>query len=146
MHPAGTTYFNIYDGLDCYGRNICPTWLTPDVAVREEADRRGALQNAALEQLIRDAKADNRYPSLRLLYVPCPIDTIIAETPADQVWTLVEPSDGFHPNDAALAREAEIVWDMLVEAFPDALGPDAANPHNDEISARFLQNFTTREW
>jgi acyloxyacyl hydrolase len=49
---------------------------------------------------------------------------------------LIEPSDGFHPNQIGQALLGQYMWDVTVEA--GIIPP--ANPHNDAIRARFFPN------
>ena len=62
------------------------------------------------------------------------IDEYVATTggePSD----IIEPADGFHPNQLGNMLLAEEMWDFLESNYPEALGD--VNPHNDEISRRF---------
>ena len=50
-------------------------------------------------------------------------------------WQLIEPVDGFHPNQIANALTAEVLWEITNERFPDLLPPP--NPHNKDIIKKF---------
>ncbi len=49
-------------------------------------------------------------------------------------WELIEPSDGFHPNQAGQAWIAQVIWNATVNA--GIIPP--ANPNNDKIRAKFF--------
>ena len=48
---------------------------------------------------------------------------------------LIEPSDGFHPNQLANELLSEQVWSVLETSYPRAIGD--VNPHNAEIENLF---------
>ena len=51
-----------------------------------------------------------------------------------KVWQLIEPVDGFHPNQYAMALFGRSMWNKLKKNHPDLL---YTNPHNDKIDALF---------
>ena len=51
-----------------------------------------------------------------------------------QAWQLIEPVDGFHPNQIANALVTGVVWDRLMAADPTMV---AVNPNNAQIAKLF---------
>ena len=52
-----------------------------------------------------------------------------------QVYELIEPVDGFHPNLVAESLVAKTLWRILESKIPHVLGK--ANPHNKIIRLLF---------
>lgn len=51
------------------------------------------------------------------------------------MWQLIEPIDGFHPNQQCNALIAEYIWNLLSKKHPDWLGKQ--NPFNPQIISIF---------
>ena len=51
------------------------------------------------------------------------------------VYELIEPTDGFHPNQIAEKLIADYSWTLLETKIPHVLGKK--NPHNDKIKELF---------
>ena len=51
-----------------------------------------------------------------------------------EAWQLVEPVDGFHPNQLANALVTGVVWDRLLAADPTMV---PVNPNNAQIANLF---------
>ena len=52
-----------------------------------------------------------------------------------KVWQLIEPVDGFHPNQYAMALFGRSMWNKLEKYYPELVGE--SNPYNEEIEKLF---------
>jgi len=52
-----------------------------------------------------------------------------------EVWQLIEPVDGFHPNQFAQGLITEVFWQYLAREHPNMMPP--VNPHNAAIEKVF---------
>lgn len=52
-----------------------------------------------------------------------------------EYWQLIEPVDGFHPNQIALALGAEALWHEVQKKWPEVFGKK--NPYNKKIEKIF---------
>jgi acyloxyacyl hydrolase len=72
-----------------------------------------------------------------MYYFEPPLKAVIEQwnKAGGETWQLIEPVDGFHPNQLANALFAEYQWSVLVSKFPQLVGD--VNPNNAQILARF---------
>ena len=52
-----------------------------------------------------------------------------------EIWQLIEPVDGFHPNQYAMALFGRSMWKKLEKHHPEVVG--ILNPFNEEIEKLF---------
>lgn len=57
------------------------------------------------------------------------------EAAGGEAWQLIEPVDGFHPNQDAQPLVVDVVWDLLDKYYPGILPP--VNPNNAKIAQLF---------
>lgn len=57
------------------------------------------------------------------------------ETTGGEPSDIIEPADGFHPNQLGNMLLAEKMWEFIEGTYPDALG--GVNPNNDKIAQLF---------
>ena len=50
-------------------------------------------------------------------------------------WQLIEPVDGFHPNQLANYHTSKVFWNMLEQMYPNIVPP--TNPFNSDIEKTF---------
>ena len=53
----------------------------------------------------------------------------------NEVWQLIEPVDGFHPNQFAQPLVVNVVWELIAANFPHLMPP--VNPNNADIRKIF---------
>ncbi|XP_013408747.1 acyloxyacyl hydrolase [Lingula anatina] len=137
-HPIGqykkdVTYPDLYKWFSCLQVTPCQGWLSTNSTLRDLTSQR----SKELSQVMKDmAKQYNHtYPNFDIGYIDCPIGQLFVEWEKTHGpgtgWQLIEPVDGFHPNQMANAMFSDIVWDYLERNLPGFLGKE--NPHNEEI-------------
>lgn len=70
-------------------------------------------------------------------YTPNPLLAAIPiwQAKGREIWELIEPVDGFHPNQLAQGLVTDVFWQFLAEQHPGMMPP--VNPHNSAIRSRF---------
>ncbi|XP_038624193.1 acyloxyacyl hydrolase isoform X1 [Tachyglossus aculeatus] len=138
FHPLGqlnkdVTYKQFYTFLSCLQVNPCEGWMSTNETLRNFTSERAAQLSRVLQE-VADHEA---FASFKLLYVNYPLQQIAKEWKkrGGQPWQLIEPVDGFHPSEVALALHAEFFWTTLLRRWPQALGK--VNPFNDQIEKLF---------
>jgi len=138
IHPIGwlnqdVTYADLYDYLNCLQISPCYGWMNSNATMRYLTTQRAYELSAALEQLT----LNETFQNISLFYVDCPVEGMINawESEGGEAWQLIEPVDGFHPDQQANALIADLVWKELEVNKSDWIPP--INPHNDEILAKF---------
>lgn len=137
IHPLGRlrgeiTYKDVYNWFLCMSIGPCNGWLTPDDTLRKNTSKR-AME---LSDILKDIVKTSKFP-FKLHYVDNPFNLIIHQwiKKGKKLWHLIEPVDGFHPNQKAQPMIAKVLWETLLKNSPDALGP--INPYNDKIQELF---------
>ncbi|KAM3822120.1 acyloxyacyl hydrolase [Vipera latastei] len=137
-HPLGqlnkdVTYEQFYSFLSCLQINLCNGWLTSNGTLKNLTTERAMLLSNVLKEIAKSEK----YSNFDIFYMDFPLKEIIAmwQKMKGETWQLLEPMDGFHPNQFASALEARILWKKLLQERPDILGKE--NPFNSEIAAIF---------
>jgi len=133
LHPIGVNYSDVYDYLNCLGLNPCWGWMNSNETIRNFTQERANNLTAMYPIIV----AEQNYTHFDIDWMPFPFSTIIGIWQAEggQAWELIEPIDGFHPNQIANYLEAEILWNFLMANHSDWLG--YPNPQNDEIQSTF---------
>lgn len=140
IHPIGqlrkdVTYSDFYEFLNCLQITPCAGWLNSNETVRNATAKRANELSNVLENIAETHK----YKNFDLVFLPHFIeDTIKAwkEIGKDhEAWQLIEPVDGFHPNQNAQALGAKVLVQMLESKVPHFLGK--VNPNNHLIKQLF---------
>lgn len=139
-HPVGggVTYEDLYNFLNCNYANPCWGWLNSDSTVRDATTAHAMLLNQQYREIMAETNnGRNTFKNFEIIYYDLPTKTIMDGWVASgrSRSELVEPVDGFHPNQYFLS----ILSDWLVANLdidnPDILGP--TNPQNNLISSVF---------
>jgi len=131
IHPIGTTYANVYQFLNCMHASPCWAWMNSNATVREAGDKRAAELSAMYPKIV----AENKFKHFDMMYKPFPFKEIVAAWAkmGGEAWQLIEPSDGFHPNQISNWLTAiYTVTQVLPESW---LGP--INSFNAHITTVF---------
>ena len=132
-HPIGVTYPQYYDYQNCLGSSFCWGWLNTNETVRDITTQKAMELNAVYKEVLTNYTAKN-------------FDFIFYDFPGQEIWNewiaagndpylLIEPVDGFHPNQMFNALLADKIWSFLLRDRPEWLGDE--NPNNDLITQVF---------
>jgi acyloxyacyl hydrolase len=136
-HPigGGVTYANLYDFLNCVYCNPCWGWLNSNSSVRDAATAWAQNLNLQIKAIM--AETGGKFKNFDLIYYDTPANEILDSWAAmgHPKAQLVEPVDGFHPNQYFLSMLSDWLVKHLESDKPDFLGP--TNPNNDLITAVF---------
>ena len=138
VHPIGSlrgdvTYPQFYDYLNCLGISPCFGWLNSNETWRNLTTERAMQLNAAFRDLVGNVTFKN----FKAYYLDPPVELGFKrwEEEGGKPWQLIEPVDGFHPNQIANALNTEILWELLRNNTPQVIPP--VNPYNDLIAKHF---------
>ena len=133
QHPIGATYPEIYQYLTCNECSPCNGWMTENATFRDVTSA-WAMRLSAVH---REIAARANYSNFEVGFVQPDFGGWFRQYAAGggDPMDLIEPSDGFHPDQLLQAIIAEQLWLHLEREHPDALGP--VNPHNAEIQRLF---------
>ncbi|XP_075218699.1 acyloxyacyl hydrolase-like isoform X2 [Lycorma delicatula] len=141
-HPIGrlhkdVKYKDVYQWFLCMQIGPCNGWMNPDESIRITTSARAKELSAVLKDIANKAKDMQMFSSFKVHYMDNPFEDVVKkwESQGGKAWQLYEPVDSFHPNQLAQPLIADVVWNKLLELFPDAVGP--INPHNDIIENVF---------
>jgi acyloxyacyl hydrolase len=136
-HPigGGVTYANVYDFLNCVYCNPCWGWLNTNQTDRDATTAHANLLNQQYRQIM--AETGGKFKNFDMHYYDLPTDEIMASWVAQghQRSQLVEPVDGFHPNQYFLSILADWLVKHLDQDAPGLLG--TVNPQNSLITSVF---------
>jgi acyloxyacyl hydrolase len=133
-HPIGVSYKDVYDYLNCLNISPCWVWMNSNATIREAGQKRANELSAIYPKIIREHKFQN----FDLAYYDFPIKEIAKQWIKDGgkgLWQLIEPVDGFHPNQIANSLMADFFWKNLNANQPHFFG--GANPNNAAIAKQF---------
>ncbi|EFA78313.1 acyloxyacyl hydrolase [Heterostelium album PN500] len=132
-HPIGATYEQVYDFLNCLELSPCWGWMNPNETIRDATSARAAELSAMYNVII----SNYTFTHFDMQYYDFPFPAINAEWIAQggQTWQLIEPVDGFHPNQMANFLITGVLWNQLMTDHPDWLGQ--VNPYNQLIQSQF---------
>ncbi|XP_072268294.1 acyloxyacyl hydrolase [Pyxicephalus adspersus] len=137
-HPIGQlnkdiTYAQFYDFLSCLSINPCVGWMNKNETLRNLTTERAEQ----LSKVLQDIAASKTFAHFELHYYENLYQKVIAkwESLGRNPWELLEPVDGFHPDQVASAVGADLVWDEAMQTWPSLFGKE--NPFNKEIIAIF---------
>ena len=138
IHPLGAwrndvTYSAFYDFFNCLYISPCFGWLNTEEIWRN----RTAVRAKELSDMLRAVVVNNTFTNIKVHYMDFPLDAVIQrwKSMGGQDWQLIQPVDGFHPSQEAVALFTDIFWEQLKKEAPDFIPP--INPHNEEIIKRF---------
>lgn len=132
-HPSGVTYSQYYDFSNCIEASFCWGWLNTNATVRDLTTQRAMQLNQVWQSVLSNYTAKN-------------YDSAYYDFPAQPIWDqwvaagkdpydLIEPADGFHPNQMLHSLLGDWLWNTLLQDHADWLGEE--NPNNDQITQIF---------
>lgn len=132
-HPLGVSYEDVYSFFNCLEVSPCWGWMNVNETIRNATSERAAELSAVYPQII----ANYTYNNFDMAYYEFPFNEVNEAWVAEggQTWELIEPIDGFHPNQVAHALIAENLWSKLQTDHPTFIGD--VNPNNDLIAKLF---------
>ena len=132
-HPSGVTYDQYYDWSNCIEAAFCWGWLNTNSTVRDLTTQWAMSLNDVYKDILTTYTAKN----FDIAYYDFPADEILTNWTAagNDPYSLIEPADGFHPNQMFHALLADSIWETLLRDHPDWLGE--VNPNNDQITQLF---------
>jgi len=136
VHPIGALHGNVlyrdfYDFLNCLEISPCFGWMNSDADWRNKTSQRAEELNQVYQDIVRN----NTYKNFDLHYFDCPLNEVVRrwQKQGGQVWQLIEPVDGFHPNQIS----EELTTQVLTELYEKEGIAPPVNPHNAEIQKMF---------
>eukprot|EP00035_Acanthoeca_spectabilis_P000993 m.76768 g.76768 ORF g.76768 m.76768 type:complete len:578 (-) comp10553_c0_seq2:4106-5839(-) len=136
IHPIGklrgdVTYSQLYDFLNCLEISPCRGWMNSNETLRNATTERAEQLSMVLEQIT----LEHKFTNFEAHYIPNVFKDGIAEWVAEgrEAWELIEPVDGFHPNQIANALTVDVAW----RAYEKMGLLPPTNPHNAEIDKLF---------
>ncbi|XP_054427332.1 acyloxyacyl hydrolase [Pteronotus mesoamericanus] len=137
-HPLGqlnadVTYEQLYSFLSCLQVSPCHGWMSSNRTLRTLTSERAK----ELSHMLKKIAASEKFPNFDLFYVDFDFQEITKEWQkrGGQPWQLIEPVDGFHPNEVASLLLADSFWDKVQRQWPEVLGKE--NPFNPQIEQVF---------
>ena len=137
-HPIGSlhndvTYATLYDYLNCLDISPCFGWLNSNKTWRDFTTEQAMQLNNALKALV----AHETFENFKAYYFDPPVQRAFQywEEHGGEPWQLIEPVDGFHPNQLANELNTIISWQLFRNYTPEVIPP--TNPHNHLIAAKF---------
>lgn len=137
-HPLGqlnkdVTYDQFYSFLSCLQVTPCQGWMSSNQTLRALTSERAKQLSDTLKKIATSKKFTN----FNLFYVDFDFQEIVKEWQrrGRQPWELIEPVDGFHPNEVASLLLADVFWNKVQRQWPDVLGKE--NPFNPQIEQVF---------
>lgn len=138
IHPIGSTrgdvtYAQLYDYLNCLQVSPCFGWMNSNETWRNITTERAMQLNEALKSLI----SNTTYKNLKVVYMNKTVEEVFRRWEAEggKMSDLIEPVDGFHPNQQANALTANVTWEMIEKTYPEIIPP--INPFNNLIEKKF---------
>lgn len=137
-HPLGqlnedVTYDQFYTFLSCLQVSPCHGWMSSNKTLRTLTSQRAEQLSDTLKKIA----TSQRFTNFNLFYVDFDFQEITKEWQrrGGQPWQLIEPVDGFHPNEVALLLLADRFWNKVQRQWPEVLGKE--NPFNPQIKQVF---------
>lgn len=139
-HPVGVSYTAVYDYLNCLEISPCTGWMTSNATLRAFTDARSMNLSAVYPQIVE--QYSYKYTNFDMDYFSFVdiFNTVIVQwqDQGGETWQLIEPVDGFHPNQQANYLIAKELVAQIEAEHPDWLGP--INPNNEQIAQLFGAN------
>ncbi|KAM7322654.1 hypothetical protein ACRRTK_018159 [Alexandromys fortis] len=137
-HPLGqlnkdVTYADFFSFLSCLQVSPCGGWMSSNKTLRTLTSQRAEQLSNTLKKMA----ATETFTNFNLFYMDFAFHEIIEEwrRRGGQPWQLIEPVDGFHPNEVASLLLADRVWKKIQSQWPQILGKE--NPFNSQIEKVF---------
>ncbi|KAM4028377.1 acyloxyacyl hydrolase isoform 2-T2 [Anomaloglossus baeobatrachus] len=137
-HPLGelnkdVTYEQFYGFLSCVKSNPCEGWMNKNETLRNLTTERAEQ----LSSVLQDITTTEKFNNFQLSYFENLYQKVSAkwETLGGKPWDLLEPVDGFHPNQIASAIGADLIWEEILQKRPEIFGKQ--NPFNQDIIKKF---------
>uniref|UniRef100_A0A8D1TS07 Acyloxyacyl hydrolase n=1 Tax=Sus scrofa TaxID=9823 RepID=A0A8D1TS07_PIG len=137
-HPLGqlnkdVTYEHFYSFLNCLQVSPCHGWMSSNRTLRTLTSERAEQLSSTLKRIATSQK----FANFNLFYMDFDFREIMEEwrKRGGQPWQLIEPVDGFHPNEVALQLLADGFWKKAQLQWPQVLGKE--NPFNHQIEQVF---------
>ncbi|XP_071957834.1 acyloxyacyl hydrolase-like [Antedon mediterranea] len=138
FHPIGQLnsdirYKDVYEFLSCLQVSPCNGWMTTNETLRNYTSQRAKQ----LSEALKEASQSQTFHNFKVEYTDFDFNAIVNtwEKQGGEAWQLIEPVDGFHPNQNAHALAAEYIWNILEDKFPTELGK--INSMNEQIQKIF---------
>ncbi|XP_041501651.1 acyloxyacyl hydrolase [Microtus oregoni] len=137
-HPLGqlnkdVTYADFFSFLSCLQVSPCGGWMSSNKTLRTLTSQRADQLSNTLKKMA----ATETFTNFNLFYMDFAFHEIIEEwrKRGGQPWQLIEPVDGFHPNEVASLLLADRVWKKIQSQWPQILGKE--NSFNSQIEEVF---------
>lgn len=137
-HPLGqlnkdVTYAHFYSFLNCLQVSPCHGWMSSNKTLRTLTSERAEQLSKTLKKIATSQKFTN----FDLFYLDFDFQEIMEEWKkrGGQPWQLIEPVDGFHPNEVVSQLLADHFWKKMQHQWPHVLGKE--NPFNPQIEQVF---------
>lgn len=137
-HPLGqlnkdVTYAHFYSFLNCLQVSPCRSWMSSNKTLRTLTSERAEQLSKTLKKIATSQKFKN----FDLFYLDFDFQEITEEwqKKGGQPWQLIEPVDGFHPNEVVYQLLADRFWKKMQHQWPHVLGKE--NPFNPQIEEVF---------
>jgi len=141
IHPLGSTnkdvtYEAFYDYLNCLEVSPCSGWMNSNETIRNATSATAKAMRDKLPHIVE--KTRGKLQNIELFYLGDVIDDALNAYLANggHGSDLIEPADGFHPNQLGQFMLAQYIWNATVSA--GIIPP--ANPNNDKIRQIFFPN------
>ena len=138
IHPLGAwrkdvTYSAFYDYFNCLYISPCFGWMNTNATWRN----RTAVRARELSDTLKAVVTNNSFTNIKAHYFDFPMDIIVDRWVAEggEPWQLIQPVDGLHPSQEAVALSTDVLWELLKKEAPDFIPP--VNPNNDKIVKKF---------
>ncbi|XP_044102308.1 acyloxyacyl hydrolase [Neovison vison] len=127
------TYAHFYSFLNCLQVSPCHSWMSSNKTLRTLTSERAKQLSDTLKKIA----ASQKFTNFDLLYVDFDFQEVTEEwrKQGGQPWQLIEPVDGFHPNEVASQLLADRFWKKVQLQWPQVLGKE--NPFNSQIEQVF---------
>ncbi|XP_077631544.1 acyloxyacyl hydrolase isoform X1 [Crocuta crocuta] len=127
------TYAHFYSFLNCLQVSPCHSWMSSNKTLRTLTSERAKQLSNTLKKIASSQKFTN----FDLFYADFDFQEVTKEWQkrGGQPWQLIEPVDGFHPNEVALLLLADRLWKKMELQWPHVLGKE--NPFNAQIEQVF---------
>uniref|UniRef100_A0A452QN52 Acyloxyacyl hydrolase n=1 Tax=Ursus americanus TaxID=9643 RepID=A0A452QN52_URSAM len=127
------TYAHFYSFLNCLQVSPCHSWMSSNKTLRTLTSERAKQLSNTLKKIATSQKFTN----FDLFYMDFDFHEVIEEwrKRGGQPWQLIEPVDGFHPNEVASLLLADRFWKKVQLQWPQVLGKE--NPFNSQIEQVF---------
>jgi len=133
-HPIGVTYKVVYDYLNCLHISPCWGWMNSNETVRNFTQTRADELNLVYKDIV----ANFTFKNFDMVYYDFPFKAILRawiSMGGVGAYQLLEPIDGFHPNQVANYLGAAYFWNQFQMNQPSFIGP--VNPNNKKIISLF---------